>query len=186
MNKADARYQKSRSAIIESSIALLLTNPDARMSEIALAAGVGRATLYRHFETRGELIKALTLLCLDETEAALIPVQEQGLDGLDAMVASIRVIVPMAERFRFLMNFTSIGAADDTINRTYQRQLDGLVGYVEAGKKAGDIAKSLPTDWVVASYDALLNAAWGLIQTKKLDADQATEVFVRTFRASLK
>ena len=185
MNKVDARYQKSRAAIVEASIQLLLSNPDASMSEIALAAGVGRATLYRHFETRDELIKALTLLCLEETDEVLKPVKDNNLKGLEAIVESIKVIVPMAERFRFLMSLTSIGEADPTINRAYRRQLNELIGYVEDGKKAGEIAQSIPTDWVVASYDALLNAAWTLVQYNKLETDQATDLFINSFTASL-
>ena len=186
MNKADARYQKSRLAIVESSIQLLLSNPDAGMSEIALAAGVGRATLYRHFETRDELIKELTLLCLEETDEVLKPLKEKGMNGLDAIIESIRVIVPMADRFRFLMSLTSIGASDKKIGQIYRRQLKELIDYVEDAKRAGDISKSLPTDWVVASYDALLNAAWGLIQYDRMDSDQATELFIQSFTASVK
>ncbi|MEM7281891.1 MAG: TetR/AcrR family transcriptional regulator [Pseudomonadota bacterium] len=185
MNKSDARYLKSRKAIVETSIQLLLSNPDAGMSEIALAAGVGRATLYRHFETREELIKALTVLCLEETDEALVPIKDQGLTGVDAIIESIKVIVPMAERFRFLMNLNSVRTDDEKINRAYQRQLDELHRYVRQGKKSGEISKSLPTDWIVASYDALLNAAWTLIQYGNLSSDQATQVFVRSFRASL-
>ena len=185
MNKADARYQKSRTAIVEASIQLLLSNPDASMSEIALAAGVGRATLYRHFETREELIKALTLLCLEETDEVLQPIKDKGLTGMDAIVASIEAIVPMAERFRFLMSLTSIGANDQAINRAYRRQLSELIAYVEQGKQVGDISESLPTKWVVASYDALLNAAWTLIQYEELTPEQATDAFIRSFCASL-
>ena len=185
MNKADARYQKSRMAIVESSIQLLLSNPDAGMSEIAIAAGVGRATLYRHFETRDELIKELTMLCLEETDEVLKPLKETGLRGLDAIVESIRVIVPLADRFRFLMSLASIGASDKEIGRVYRRQLNELTRYVEEGKKLGDISKTLPSEWIVAMYDALLNAAWGLIQYDKMESEQATELFIRSFTASL-
>ena len=185
MNRPDVRYQRSRTAIVEASIQLLLSNPDASMSEIALAAGVGRATLYRHFETRDDLIKALTLLCLEETDEVLLPLKEQGLTGLQAILESIKVIVPMAERFRFLMSLASIGATDETVNRAYQRQLNELTGYVEQAKAAGDISESLPVDWVVATYDALLNAAWTLVQWERATPEEATRLFLRTFRASL-
>ena len=91
----------------------------------------------------------------------------------------------MAERFRFLMNLTSVGIEDESINRAYQRQLNELTRYVQQGKKEGGISKALPTAWIVASYDALLNAAWTLIQYGDLSSEQATQAFIRSFRASL-
>jgi len=186
MNKVDARYQKSRSAIVAASITLLLHNPEASMSEIALAAGVGRATLYRHFETREDLVRELALLCFDETDEVLRPIKTAGLKGLAAIVASIEVIVPLADRFRFLMSLASAASTDHQVNQTYQRQLNELISYVEAAKQAGEISKSLPTEWVVASYDAMLNAAWSLIQHKTLTSDKATEAFKASFVASVR
>ena len=186
MNKADARYQKSRSAIVEASIELLLSNPEASMSEIALAAGVGRATLYRHFETRDALIKELTLLCLAETDEVLMPLKDENLSGLDAIIASIKAIVPLADRFRFLMSLTSLSITDKEVNQTYNRQLNELVAYVEQAKEAKEITTNLPTEWIVASYDALLNTAWMLVQYEKLSTEAATQAFIQSFVASLK
>ena len=40
-------------------IETLLADRSAGMSEIARNAGIGRATLYRHFETREALVKKL-------------------------------------------------------------------------------------------------------------------------------
>lgn len=185
MTKVDARYQKSREAIVEAAITRLLANPEASVSEIALAAGVGRATLYRHFETRQDLINALTLLCLDETDQALQPIVAAGLTGLDAIVASIQVIMPMAARFRFLMSLADSDTLDRTVKLAYQRQLDELTTYVEQGKADGAITAALPTAWVVASYDAQLNAAWSLVQFGQLTEAEATSAFISSFRASL-
>ena len=160
MNKEDLRYRKSRDAIIEAGIRVLLSNPAAVMAEIALGAGVGRATLYRHFATRDELVRALTLLCLEETDALLNPLRETGTTGLPAIMASIDVLVPMADRFCFLMSLAAVGAGDREVNHAYQRQLDQLAELIVAGKEAGEIRQDLATEWIVASYDALLNAAW--------------------------
>ena len=50
--------------------AVLPRNPGAAMAEIAEKAGVGRATLYRHFPTRDDLIRALALASLSQTDKA--------------------------------------------------------------------------------------------------------------------
>ena len=67
------------------------------MSEIALAAGVGRATLYRHFETKEALTRALAKQCLQETDEILEPAR--SLKGRPALEAIIDCIVPLADRF---------------------------------------------------------------------------------------
>ena len=47
----DARIKRSRTAIIEAGLECLNQNNEASLTDIANQAGVGRATLYRLFET---------------------------------------------------------------------------------------------------------------------------------------
>ena len=46
-------------AIVEAAVVALGENRSASMSEIAIRAGIGRATLHRHFSTRDGLIALL-------------------------------------------------------------------------------------------------------------------------------
>ena len=186
MIKGDARFLKSRSAIVDAGIEVLLENPSAGMAEIALAAGVGRATLYRHFESREALIDALTMLCLEETDDVLEPLAEQNLSALAAILASIDLIVPLATRFRFLVSVASGKSEDQKVRKLYARQLDDLAQLIEQAKRDGDIANQHTTDWIVAMYDALLNAAWVLVQQGKLDVTTATDSFRKSFLAAVR
>ena len=52
--RADAR--KNIAAILDAATECLARDPDASVSDIATAAGVGRVTLYGHFESRGALV----------------------------------------------------------------------------------------------------------------------------------
>ena len=54
--RADAEQNFSR--IIEAAVELLARQPGASVEQIASAAGVGRATVYRHFPTRTGLVRA--------------------------------------------------------------------------------------------------------------------------------
>ena len=49
-----------KEAIIDAAIDTLARNPGASLSEIASRAGVGRASLHRHFSSRGDLVAAIT------------------------------------------------------------------------------------------------------------------------------
>ncbi len=60
-----------REQVLRSAAALLSHKSTATMDEVAKAAGIGRATLHRHFAGRDALVKALENLGLREFEAAL-------------------------------------------------------------------------------------------------------------------
>ncbi len=186
LKKEHAKTAHSRSVIEEAGIEVLLRNPAAGMSEIALAAGVGRATLYRHFESRELLVQALANKCLQETDELVVPLKEQGLTGKEAIEAYIDVLMPMANRFRFLMSLWNIAADDPTVIRIYQRQLRELRELVKQAQDEGDICKSFSSIWVVSTFDALLTSAWQLIEHRKMSSAAAAAAFKRTFYSGCK
>lgn len=51
--------ERNRSKILERAAQLIADDPDASMVQIADASGVGRATLYRHFASREDVVNAL-------------------------------------------------------------------------------------------------------------------------------
>ena len=60
-----------REQVLRSAAALLTRKSTATMDEVARAAGIGRATLHRHFAGRDALVRALEELGIQEFEAAL-------------------------------------------------------------------------------------------------------------------
>lgn len=175
----DLRISKSRDAIMEAGIAVLLDNPNAGMSEIAKAADIGRATLYRHFASRELLVRALAKQCLEETDALMDPIK--NLKGREIIEASIDLLITQADRYRFLMNLLQVTSKDRSVRNIYKRQLQELSAILEDAKKRGDIRRDLPTPWLVAQFDALLNSAWYMIQTGELSSEEAAELFKASF-----
>ena len=179
MKIKDQRVIQSRTAILESSISMLLTNPTASMSEIALAAGVGRATLYRHFETKEALTRALAKQCLQETDEILEPAR--SLKGRPALEAIIDCIVPLADRFRFLMSLWTLAAGDRSVMKIYKRQLNELYDTIEKAKASREIRSDLPTGWLVRQFDASLNAAWEMVESGEIESGEAATYFRESF-----
>lgn len=61
---------RNRAAILDAARELLATSGDVPMYEVGKRAGVGQATLYRHFPTRDELVMAVFEAQVEELERA--------------------------------------------------------------------------------------------------------------------
>ncbi len=177
--KEDRRIVRTKEAIMEAGVGTLLSNPAAGMSEIAAAAGIGRATLYRHFASREALVAELALRCYQEIDAALEPYQH--LAGAAAIEKIIDVVMPMANRYRFLINLWSVVEQDENVLRIEARTQQDMRLMFEAAKQAGHVARDLPTEWLVAFFDATLMAGWMLVESGEADAQAAASYAKRCF-----
>ena len=63
-------------------------------------------------------------------------------------------VIPLGERFHFLMSLWNYIEDDPEIKKIYTRQLEKLEQWVEQAKIAKEIRSQLPTQWVVSLFDA--------------------------------
>ncbi|MEM7301486.1 MAG: TetR/AcrR family transcriptional regulator [Pseudomonadota bacterium] len=177
--KIDKRIVRSEEAILEAGIRVLLTNRSASMLEIADAAGIGRATLYRHFNSREALVKKLAFSCYENLSSALSPYA--NLTGKAAIEKIFDIAMPMADRFNFLIRLWSFIEDDEEVLEI-ERQTQRDMGYLFAqAKHNGEIDKSIPDVWLTAIFDNTLSAGWELIETDEADTDTATQLAKRSF-----
>lgn len=154
---------RNREAILDAAVEVLEREPDASVDEIAEAAGVSRATLYRHFRTREDIVDALR----EEAEArgaafvaeSLGPLLRDldGLSVLDLLDEMLWNMLTLESRYRRLMTadprrgeeivsrFTEI--AEATIRRGQER-----------GQIVDDVPPPLLTRQLIAIALATLRA----------------------------
>ncbi|MYF69085.1 MAG: TetR/AcrR family transcriptional regulator [Proteobacteria bacterium] len=164
-------------AIVEAAIHLLNANAGATMSEIAAQAGVGRATLHRHFQTRKDLIRAIGIRCIEEMNASVQIGQDAGKPAVDRLRSMFRAVIPLGDRYSFL---SLESADDDSVRQGYKVQLRWVEALVEDLKKQREIDPDVPTRWVVAQIDQLVWTAWNGTSEGYLTPDEASELAVRT------
>lgn len=181
MNETDPRASRSRTALLNAGIEALTRNPDATLSEIAQAAGVGRATLYRHFETREQLLVALASASMAETDQACSHILEQNLTGREAIEEIFISVMPLANRFHFLLTLWGLVDNNEGIVKTYSRQLSQLHDRIEEAKNENSIEQTLPNEWLVAMIDNLLYTGWYCVASGSLGVEQASLLAIRTF-----
>lgn len=177
--KKDLRQIKSEQAIVDAAIQTLITYPTASMSDIATAAGVGRATLYRHYESREVLIKAIVIRCMEETDLATKPMEH--LKGRAALEAIFDLLMPLADRFRFLASIWTLVEGDKDLNQIQSQMDKDIIYLIKQAKKRGDIAKALPDKWLLAFFDSTFTAAWTLVSSGDASPDEAANYAKQSF-----
>ena len=72
------------------------------MAEIAEASGLVRATLYRHFPTRDDLIRAMYAAALDDALKAILSVDPEQGKATDAIARMVDALLVVGDRYRIL------------------------------------------------------------------------------------
>lgn len=144
--RADARA--NRHAIVAAATAEIATHGiDVSLSAVADTAGVGIATLYRNFPTRGDLIQAV----LADLESRLLAIIERHLPAIDAdpepgwiafghAVAGLR---PGALVGVFAAEFVSDDHLSQPLEERRARTLAAVQQILEQAKRAGLVREDL-------------------------------------------
>ena len=173
---------KSKQALLTVAAAALARNPGASLNEVAAQAGIGRATLYRYFPSRKVLVRELAMAAIAAIDQVTAEVTAQKLPTDEALLEFLKGVVPLGDRFHFLVTETS-AYQDPEVNAAYERQLSELDTFVIQLKQDGVIAPEVPNAWVTVAMDALIWAAWSAVYSGDLARNDAA---ILTYRTLLK
>jgi TetR/AcrR family transcriptional regulator, mexCD-oprJ operon repressor len=181
--RADAR--RNIALILDAAESCLARDPNASMSDIAAAAGLGRVTIYGHFSSRGALIEAVVHRVLEAANAALNEVDLSGDPGraFERLVDATWQVT--------LRSGNLIIAADKALRVTTVRQAHsgGLEERVRnlliAGQRSRAFRSDLSADWLMATFHALLHAAANEIDAGRLEQADASRIITSTMLATL-
>ncbi|QES05139.1 TetR/AcrR family transcriptional regulator [Streptomyces venezuelae] len=151
-----------RTQVLRAAAALLTRKATATMDEVARAAGIGRATLHRHFAGRDALVRALEELGLQELEAAL---DRAGLDdgpedeAVRRLVAEVEHVAPLLS---FLVTENQLFEGDQQ-NEGWAL-LDARVSALfRRGQESGVFRIDLTPAWLTEAFYGLVGSgAWAV------------------------
>ena len=174
----------TRDAIIEAAFLVFADNPGATLADVAERAGVGRATLHRHFPGRLELLRALAKVALSELERAVDEATADAVSYEDGFRLALHATVPLANRQWFLAHEGL--ETDEEIAAAYKASLEDLHRDVEMAKQEGVFDTAVPTAWIVEAYENLTYAAWSLVRSGEATPKQAADLAWLTLSRGLK
>ncbi|CAM3436844.1 TetR/AcrR family transcriptional regulator [Occultella aeris] len=171
-------------AIIEAATRLLAVNPDASLNEIAKEAGVGRITLYGHFDSRAALLRDVAGRAIAHAQQELATVD---LDG-DPNGALGRLLVTswrLTHRFGALVVAASDALSPEQLRRLHDEPFARARRLLERGRELGEFRADVPIDWQLSVIQAILHGASAAVHRGEITADEAPELVCTTVIAAL-
>jgi AcrR family transcriptional regulator len=175
--RADA--ERNRERVLDYATRLLADDPAVGVGEIAHAAGVGRATLYRHFPTREDLLGAIHERAFQESEAAIAASRIAEGTAAAALERLVAALLEVGYRYRFLLHEHVVAVSDE--HRAHKQRLAApLLALIERGQAAGEFSRSQDPLWMLTVFGAVLVAAQREIAHGRLEHEEAVETVTRT------
>ncbi|SDD56510.1 TetR/AcrR family transcriptional regulator [Glycomyces harbinensis] len=146
--RADAA--RNRAKITEAATRqIIMHGPEVPMEAIAADAGVAVGTLYRHFPTKGDLVKAVVDECLEDMTVEVVAAADRiasGARAIDEFIAFARLIMENASSNKAVKAAArELGAVYDEESHL-RRGTEAIERIIAAGKAQGDLRPDLTAE----------------------------------------
>ncbi len=165
-------------AIIDAAIVLLAAEPDASMERVAAAAGVGRATVYRHFASREHLVRAILDRALQDARDAVMGSDPEEGSAQDALTRAVEALLTVADRYRLVR---SVAPHDAELRRRAEEVGAPLTAIIQRGQREGAFRTDLTARWGAGALGALMQALTVQLIDGEVREHEAARLVVTTF-----
>jgi AcrR family transcriptional regulator len=169
--RADA--QRNRAAIIEAAAALLRRDgANASLEEIARQAGVGSATLHRHFRGRRALLEAVFVDRVEQMCAEADRIGEQWPAGEALWVWLRHIAQHCAAEKALTALMRTVGADEATQNRSFALLGQAGRGLLDRAVAAGTVRRGVTIDELLL----IVNAVADVCSDNEVDIDRLLDL----------
>jgi AcrR family transcriptional regulator len=150
---------------------------NARLGDVAAAAGVGPATLYRYFSNREALLSALLEYALDETSESLAAADLENVSFREGIARVARALVATRSKYAVLARMV------DQIDKEKvgQRLREPISSLLRRGRAEGILRTDLSEDETTAVLGALIQAASLLADQGNAGVERAATIASSVF-----
>jgi AcrR family transcriptional regulator len=135
-------------AILEAAAAVLVERGEQEsMADVAAAAGMARATVYRYFPNREALFEALGLLAVEEAGERLRAGRLEEIPVPEAFERAVRALVGVGDSFVVV----SRDSARPDSAEFGRRVASPLRGLIERAQSLEEVRRDLPASWLMES-----------------------------------
>jgi TetR/AcrR family transcriptional regulator, mexCD-oprJ operon repressor len=170
-----ALQQRVADAILEAAAGVLSTQGDqASMSDVAAAAGVARATVYRYFPNRRSLLDELAELAVNTAGERLASARLDQIALDDGIARAVRALVAVGDLLIVLAR-EQLRANPEQFDRHVAGPLRRLI---ERGQATGAIRDDMPSAWLT---DSLVAVAVSVLSSRPSLGQEDTVAAITSF-----
>ena len=146
-------HARVSSAILEAAAAVLAERGEqASMADVAAAAGMARATVYRYFPNREALFEALGRLALEEAGERLEAGRLEEVAVAQAFERAVRALAAVGDSFVVV----SRESARTDPAEFERRVASPRRGLIERAQSSGEVRDDLPAAWLMESLIGII------------------------------
>lgn len=174
---ATAAQDRTRAAIVEAAVEVLAANRDAaKLDDVAAAAGVSRATLYRYFPSREQLVYALVEAAYQEVLERVRDAQIDEVRFEEALVRVARAVALTGSHFVVLQHEPPV--ALDHLDHEFEAT---MLRFFERGQAEGVLSCDRPTTWLRQVYRAIVVEAIRYAALTELGTEETAALITSQF-----
>jgi TetR/AcrR family transcriptional repressor of mexCD-oprJ operon len=176
-----ALQQRVAAAILQAGAQTFASLGDrANLADVAVAAGVARATVYRYFPNRRRLLDELARVTAEDVHARLILARIDEVPVEEGLGRAVRAFVDAGDGFVVLVRERA-GTGGGDFDRLIAAPMRKVL---EAGASAGAIRRDVPVAWL---FESLIGLVAGALRHGSLGPDDTvssvTSIFLNGARA---
>ena len=168
---------RTPAAILAAAARLLADDADASMADVAAAAGIGRATLYRYYPSREALMAALSTEALHELTARLADAGLETAGVEEAIGRIVRAVLTVGDRYAVLVR-ERVKADPDAAERAFTEPIRRVL---QRGIDEGVLADDVAVDIQLALFGGALQAGVRLAGERRLGLEDAAAAVTRAY-----
>jgi TetR/AcrR family transcriptional regulator, mexCD-oprJ operon repressor len=147
----------------------------ANMDDVAEEAGVARATVYRYFPNRQQLLAELSRRAAESAHDRLVAARIDEVSIEEGVSRAVRAFVDVGDSFPVLLVERSHGDESDDFERLVATPLRQLL---ERGRSSGCIRDDIPAGWLA---EALLGTIMNVMRYGRLGRDDTVAAVTSVF-----
>lgn len=180
MSKGEALRNRTAAAILDSAAAIMAERGNATsMDDIASAAGVSRATLYRYFPNREALLHAMATTSIDELAVRIADADLRGIPVEHAIARLVRGFVAIGSKYVALTR----GGFERTRDHPNADALltEPLRELFRRGIADGSLRADLDPELLIDLFSGLIKAALEITSGGRASIEEASAAVTSLF-----